>query len=323
MNQIYTVPEYPGKIQIGILDGYCNLKCPMCFLHSPDSDIDKKKHRGEMAYDDFCRILDEVKDHGPAISPYRWSEPLLFKHFATYAAAIKERNLATVLNTNGLQLDRDLRRQLIEMEFDSITISHDTLSRDIYKQIRGVDCLEKVQKITRDFLSERKEAGLPRIGVSMTVNRYNRHERDAFVDFWLEHVDVIRVSKTIEKDFSIRGVDMEDQRSPCSSLYDSMVIDFKGDVVLCCMDALGKTNMGNVFRDGVKGVWHNEKFTRARHLHETGQYGKLPLCKRCANWTNINFKETLDRDRNRLIRESPVMTFYNRLDRLESWNRQA
>lgn len=309
--------KLPPKMQIGILDGYCNLKCPMCFVHSSEKENAMDGLKGEMPFDRFVQILDEVKDNHCVISPYRWSEPLIFKQFAKYAKAVKERGMPLVINTNGMLLTKELAQILVDIQFDSVSFSIDAVTENVFKKMRGVSGLEKIKQNLFMMLDVRGDRSYPRIGASLALGPENHHEKEEFVSYWIQYVDVVRINKLLDSNFTAKDVVMPQERVPCSLLYDSMVVDFKGDVVMCCLDALGKTNMGNVFKDGVKKVWNGEPFKEARHLHETGQYEKLELCKKCSNWANINFTEEKKGDV--LIRESPIMTFFNRLDRLKSW----
>ena len=43
-------------------------------------------------------------------------------------------------------------------------------------------------------------------------------------------------------------------RTPCREIYDQMIIDFNGDVRMCCVDGYRVTNLDNVFENGVHGV---------------------------------------------------------------------
>jgi radical SAM protein with 4Fe4S-binding SPASM domain len=101
-------------------------------------------------------------------------------------------------------------------------------------------------------------------------------------------------------------------------LYQNMYIHHNGDVAVCCWDAYGKTNLGNVFKQGVKGVWHGKEFQRLRRLHETGQWKKIPFCTACQDWPRYIYTEEIQRG-NLLIRKTPLMIYYNRIDRLETW----
>ncbi|ETR66497.1 MAG: hypothetical protein OMM_12726 [Candidatus Magnetoglobus multicellularis str. Araruama] len=97
-----------------------------------------------------------------------------------------------------------------------------------------------------------------------------------------------------------------------------MAINHKGNVPICCLDSHNQTNMGNVFKDSVEGVWNGEKFQEIRSYHESGQFDKISLCKNCDVWLNYLIEESeID---GILIRQSPIMTYYNRIDRLYSWH---
>jgi len=315
------MPELPGKIQIGIYDGYCNLKCPMCLLHSPEVKANIGNLRGKMSLMDLCRILDEVKEGKPPITPHRWSEPLVNKKFSAYVKAIKQHGLPVYVNTNGLLLTKELAVFFVEIQLDSITFSIDALTPETLRLFRGTNDLDGIKSSVFMMLRARGAAEYPRIGVSFTLGEANRHEKDEFVNYWLEYVDVVRIIKLYEKDRSVRNIALPEKRGPCADIYNTMIIDYKGDVSICCLDALSQTNMGNVLRQGVKKVWHGEAFAQVRHYHETGQYDKLPLCKDCVPLSHFSYRETIAGDI--LTCQSPVMTFYNRLDRLDTWQERS
>ena len=110
-------------------------------------------------------------------------------------------------------------------------------------------------------------------------------------------------------------IDLE--RVPCELLYNSINIDYKGDVSLCCLDVFIEEKMGNVFDKGVKNVWLGEAFNKARSDHESGNFNSIKMCRKCDQWANYKFDEK--KKDNYFIRESAIMTFYNRMDRLNNW----
>ncbi len=310
--------SFPKRVQIGIQDGYCNLRCPMCFLHSSDRRVNMHGLKGIMSFENACKILDEVQEARPTVSPYRWSEPLMIKNFSLYITAIKNRGLSMVINTNGLLLTKKLARFMVDIRFDSITFSIDAVTDETLMKIRGIGNLDKIKRSVFLMLEERGGSDFPRIGASFALGKENEHEKEAFIRHWLKYVDVVRVNKIYDFKKNINGINSLKERIPCYLLYDSITVDYKGNVTICCLDALGQTNMGNVLEDGVKSVWHGEKFSEARHWHESGQYHKVPLCGNCPNWMNYKFDETVREDI--VIRQSPIMTFYNRTDKLGNWN---
>jgi radical SAM protein with 4Fe4S-binding SPASM domain len=146
---------------------------------------------------------------------------------------------------------------------------------------RGFRTEESVHRMIR----VRGSSALPRVGVSFTVEKANRADREAFVQKWIGVVDVIRIGECYEVDGSVQVHDQNLQRVPCGHLYHTMPIHYNGNVSICCLDGFQSQIMGNVFEDGgVKAVWHGEKFQEMRHYHETGQYDKVPFCKNCNVW---------------------------------------
>ena len=317
---VCALEDIPSKVQIGIQDGYCNLKCNMCFLHSPNNKEKVKAIRGEMTLIQLETLLEEIKQAGkkPTISPYRWAEPLMTKNLRESLTAIKEREFPIVINTNGVLLGDDVARFLVDIKTESVTVSIDACSNETYRKIRGVDAIEQVEKAVFNLLEARGTSELPRIGVSLTLSHDNEHEKDQFIDYWLQYVDVVRVNK--EQSFDTKGVrelGMPGERVPCYQLYDNLTISCSGDAVICCLDALNEFKMGNVFSAGIKNVWLGERFQEIRYYHETGQYDKVPFCKNCNMWMNPTFSES--EENGILVRSSPIMTFYNRLDRIGNW----
>jgi radical SAM protein with 4Fe4S-binding SPASM domain len=155
------------------------------------------------------------------------------------------------------------------------------------------------------------------VGVSFVVQDANRHEEKDFVRYWAHRADFVRTSEMFV-DGAFPGMRVEQKkRGACPALYDSIAVHTDGKVSYCCLDGFGETNVGNVFEQGLEAVWHGEKLNQVREWHETGQWDKVPFCKSCTRWASYEFVETIEDGL--LIRRSPEYTYYNRIDRLESW----
>jgi len=314
-DNIYQVSDFPKRILLGLNDGYCNLKCPACYVHGNRNT--EKVLKGKMSFENASYIFNEVKNTGIFISPVLWSEPLLIENFYNYLLLMKKAGLNIFINSNGLILSKEMTKFFVSIPIHSIFISIDATTPYTLKKVRGIDNLEKIKNSVFMLLHERKDLLSPRIGVSFVESNLNSHERSDFISFWLEHVDVVRVNYVYENN-RIKNIEFPEKRVPCGSLYDTIAINHKGDVPICCLDSFNKTNMGNVFEEGVQNVWNGKKFQEIRRLHETGQYEKIPLCARCDVWTNYLIKETVSNGV--LICESPIMVYYNRMDRMDTWH---
>lgn len=312
------VPDVPKRLLLGLNDGYCNLKCPGCYVHGSDDTQAVRQLRGHMPFDEASKVFEEVKDRKIFLSPVLWSEPLLIKDLQKYIRVMKERGFYIFINTNGLLLTEELAKFFVSTQIHTIFVSIDAMTGKTLKKVRGIDDLKRIQESVFRMLRAREHRPSPRIGVSFVESKANSHERDDFVSYWLEYVDVVRVNDVFEQDNKVEKSGLRQKRIPCGSLYDTMAINHKGDVPICCLDSFNTTNMGNVFCKGVKNVWHGEKFQEIRQYHETGQYEQIPLCRRCDVWSNYLVEET-DSD-GIMIRKSPIMTYYNRIDRLFTWH---
>ncbi len=314
------VPDFPPRLLVDVQGGYCNLKCPKCWVHGPDDNESLRALRGRMSLEDARKILDEVMAAKPAFQPNMWTEPLLAKNFKEHMRAVKERGIPASFNTNGLLLDDEMAAFLVEIKLDSIFISIDATKKETLMKTRGTDKLDEIEKAVFTMLKARGEGTIPRVGVSFTEEAANFAEREEFIAKWLPHVDVIRIGERYEDEGRVKRVPLPEHRTPCGALYDTMAVQFNGNVSLCCLDGFHQTNVGNVIKDGVHAVWHGEELTKVRHYHETGQWDKVPFCKNCNVWAKYDYEETI-RD-GVLIRSSPLMTYYNRVDKLDTWKEE-
>lgn len=69
---------------------------------------------------------------------------------------------------------------------------------------------------------------------------------------------------------------------PCLRPAYQLVINWNGDVVLCCNDFYGKFKFGNVNTQPLLEIWHSKNFTEVRDaLRKPGNRAESPLCQFC------------------------------------------
>ncbi len=319
----WVVPDLPERYLFD-LRTECNLACPMCLLHGAPDSPEKEAAIGQMGIERSRKLLDEIMVAKPLIQPTMWGEPLLAKDLKEQLRAMKERGIAVAMNTNGLTLREETCRFFVDVKLDSIFFSLDSTTPATLKKVRGIDKLEKIKRNVMMMLRVRKEMNsiYPRIGTTFAIQEANRHEMDEFVKQWVGIVDCVRTQLVFDGT-SLPDAKPPEKRVPCAMIYHTMPIHYNGDVSICCYDSHRRAIMGNVFNDGgVRAVWHGEKFSELRHLHETGRYDKVPFCKDCNAWAGHVYTEEMDEVAGVkvVIRRSSQFTYYNRIDRLESWH---
>ena len=307
--------ELPERLLLDLATK-CNLRCPMCTVWGSDDEAAIDSVAGVMDLDASRRLLDEIMAAKPLIQPNMWGEPLMAPNLRQQIMDMKSRGMAVAMNTNGLTLTEALAQFFVDQKVDSVMFSIDSVTRQTLRKIRGIDKLEKIETAVFRLLKMRGESDFPRVGVSFTIQDDNRHEADPFVARWAGVVDVVRMG-IVFMNGTYPDMQTPENRLPCPAIYSTMPVHNDGTVTVCCLDGFKATNMGNVFKDGVRAVWQGEEFAKTRYYHETGQWDKVPFCKPCNGWAQHAFVEEI-RD-GLLIRRSPQLSYYNKISRLRTW----
>jgi radical SAM protein with 4Fe4S-binding SPASM domain len=274
-------------------------------------------------------IFNEAAPYKPSVTLNVANEPLIAKAFHYAVRTVKRYGLSGTFNTNGLRLDEEVSRLLVETLFDSVAISIDALSPETLLKARGISTLDKLVGNVGTLLRIRGDSSVPRIGVTFVETDYNYHEIPGFLAYWKNRVDFIRVTgyiKDLTPDVSqIPGVSREDlpRRVPCKQVFRDIVIRANGDVTPCVVTAeRPNITVGNIFKEGgLKAVWNNENMNRLREQQNTGRWDEVFFCKDCDYWVeSFDMKEEV-KDGFLIRTPSPYTTFYNVIDKLNNWNK--
>ncbi len=308
------VSEYPKMVPFCVEEGSCNLACPKCPVHGDHPLHDKIQ--GKMPFDQAVKLFDELEGKDLTVTPSGVTEPLIQKNFFEYVSELNKRNIKITMNSNGFLINEKMANKLVnDYEIASIFISIDAMSSETLLKTRATKKIEKVNQAVFNLLEARGDKSSPRIGVSFTKEPANLHEEKAFIDYWIQHVDAVRVNELYILD---GGEGIQENRPPCPVLYDTLFIGPNGNARLCCLDVFDDTSVGNVLKTSVKDVWHGEKLNQIRKFHEAGEFHKVDFCKNCKDWPRYDFAKEYE-ENNILIRKSKLLTYYNRMDRLDSW----
>ena len=314
------LPKTPPRVLIDLRTD-CNLKCPMCIVHGATDDPRLKSLlRNEIGEEALDAILAQIAtfDPKPLVQPQLWSEPTLSHYFLQFLRRCKEYGIPTALNTHGLLLTPKLCREIVDLGTTAVTISVDALDPETLLKVRGITNLEKIERGVNNMLAARGDSRTPRIGVSLTKQAANEAQEEEFVARWIETVDFVRIGALFTPGgfANIEGAPV--QRNACPALNHTMSIHTNGHVSICCLDGFRETDAGNVLETSVAEAWTGPKFTAVREAHERGDWDSIPLCKTCDRWASYEYQEEVIG--NVLVRRSPEYTYYNRVDRLESWS---
>src|SRR5216117_483872 len=155
----------------------CNFRCFYCLPHGepPMAAKDQMLSYEEIEYvcDIFVELgIEKIRLTGGEPMMRRDIEQIIFK-----LAQLKEKGLRDLaLTTNGYFLP-DRAQSLKNAGLDRITISLDSLKRDVFKRMTGVDVLDRVL----EGIAAAKKAGLQPIKINAVIVR--RHNEDQTADF--------------------------------------------------------------------------------------------------------------------------------------------
>ena len=144
----------------------CNFRCRYC---RPVLEESENTEEDLMSFEEFERLIGWCYKRGSRKVRLTGGEPLLRRGVPDLVARIKgaypDINLS--LSTNGLKLP-PLARDLKQAGLDRINISLDTLNRETFHQLTGVDGLGAVLEAIDASL----EAGLPEGAIHASGKRY-------------------------------------------------------------------------------------------------------------------------------------------------------
>jgi cyclic pyranopterin phosphate synthase len=162
----------------------CNFRCFYCLPHGEPPIAPKEQMLSYEEIDYVCEIFVSL-----GIEKIRLTggEPMLRRDIETIIrklSRLKSSGLQDLaLTTNGYYLP-DRAQSLKDAGLDRVTISLDSLKRDIFKRMTGVDVLDKVL----NGITAAKEAGLDPIKINAVIVRgHNEDEVADFAAFAREH----------------------------------------------------------------------------------------------------------------------------------------
>jgi GTP 3',8-cyclase len=161
----------------------CNFRCFYCLPHGEPPIAPKEQM---LSYEEMEYVCEIFVSLGIEKIRLTGGEPMLRKDIETIVSKLTKlkpalRDLA--LTTNGYFLP-ERAQSLKDAGLDRVTISLDSLKRDIFKRMTGVDVLDKVLA----GIAAAKKAGLEPIKINAVIVRgHNEDEVADFAAFAREH----------------------------------------------------------------------------------------------------------------------------------------
>jgi len=284
----------PVSVKMRLTDE-CNLKCYYCSYKD-------NLNSGDIKFKDALTVLGKLNIMGVKSIVFTGGEPTCYYSFRNIVRATKEMYGFDIgLITNGVLYPNAL-------EFLTwIRFSLDTVDKNIYKEIKGMDNLGRVMKNIKKVAADRPK-GLT-VGAQAVINEYNfDYKFDRIIDaikfaasvgldyfqirplenhrYSQVHLDIIDglIKSLKQQDLGIKVIFTEykwqEIKNGYSKRYEGCPsanfigsVDVKGDYYMCCAMINDETACyGNLITEGADEILSGRKY-----IQESFNYGKCTL----------------------------------------------
>lgn len=271
--------EFPLHIDLDTIDS-CNLQC----IHCQEVNTRKRTHK-KISLRLLDGIFKEASAYGIcAINIGSIAEPLLEKDILFYILKLTQdiNVMETFIHTNGLLLDEDTSRMLIDTDLTYLCISVDASSEQMYKKIRGGD-FGKLRNNIAKFVHLRrlKKEVFPLLRLSFLVQEDNYSEKESFLRVWSKFADIIDYQSII--DYQNYNPKQSRPIFPCFSPFARLMIGLHGEIGACCSGLAFKDDLilGHYPQTSIYEAWNGEKIKRIRRAMLKLNLDKFPTCLDC------------------------------------------
>jgi radical SAM protein with 4Fe4S-binding SPASM domain len=262
----------------------CNLRCVMC----PNKDL-KKEEKGFMEFGLFQKIIDEARAFVFDVNLIHRGEGLLHPDFPRMVRYAHESGITTKFHTNATLLTEEKSVELIKAGLDQISFSFDGYDKKTYESIRvNADFKKTIANIVRllrvkqNLKSRKPYAILELIDFPHLYEQADSRQKQEF----LRNFQGLPLNKVEVKEMHNWAGEIGAGRktrtySPCTFLWQALIIFWDGSVLPCTQDFHGYYTLGNVREMSLAKIWNNEKMVRLRTKIIRQDIADLETCSRC------------------------------------------
>ncbi len=227
----------------------CNSMCHFCGA-SVLNDKRPDTYMPEHLHDKILGSLSDLSYDG-TVRYYLNNEPLLDHRMPTFIRKCKAAvPRATVeLGTNGISLNAEVGRPLLEAGLDVLYINSYSTTQDVRPGVR-----EFIETVVPDYSHCRVALALRRIDAQM-MNRGGT---------------------------SPNGIALTNPMLvPCILPFEEFPITTDGRVSICCQDLYFENVMGDLTRQSMEEIWYSRPFVELRKRLLRGDRRAMSLCRVC------------------------------------------
>jgi len=261
----------------------CNLQCVECVTGKNLL----LRSKGEMKLQLFKKIIDELNHDLIYLSLYFQGEPLMCKDLFNMVRYAKKKKILVETSTNGNLIDNEIANGIVSSGVDSIIISVDGATEEIYQLYRDGGSLQKVTDGINYINHWKKElkSSTPFITIQFLVTAQNEHqlkeikslskkwkaEQLVFKSLQIikpENASTLLPSNAKHSRYKINAdkkITLKKQKgNHCFRMWKGSVITWDGNVIPCCYDKNAEHFFGNINKTYFRNIWKSAEYNGFR-----------------------------------------------------------
>ena len=271
----------------------CNLHCPYCPTGRGEQS---ERGRGNISYDLFMHILDDLAPYAYSLELFNWGEPFFNRELPKLIAYATKKGVPTIISSNlSFPLTEEYVRSVVSAGLTYLAAAVDGADQRSYEIYRRGGNFKLVVENLRTFVRVKRELGsvTPNLTWQYLVFAHNEEQIE----------DARRLASEIGIDhFAVRGGLYDDPTwapkgdypfdylsvhpNRCTWLWKKAVFHWDGGFASCCM-GFNKHDDFDTFRPGqFRQMWNNAQFIAARRIW-TEPRSALPEGHFCVNCDKV------------------------------------
>jgi radical SAM protein with 4Fe4S-binding SPASM domain len=275
----------------------CNFNCLECPTGNKSSNVEK----GEMLFEDYKKIIDQVKKYITYQMIYFQGEPFLNKEIYRMIKYSDDNKIFTSTSTNGHFLTQLNCKQIVKSGLKKIIISLDGASQASYEKYRIGGNLNTVINGIKNLVEAKEEldSAYPQIVVQFLVFNHNEHEipniKHLCKNLGIDKLEFKTAQISSKQNFNLvpknkkysrysltdsKYVIKKKLNNRCFRIWSILVITWNGTVIPCCFDKNNNHKIGNIIDTNTLKPWSSETYNRFR-LNVLKHRSNYEICCNC------------------------------------------
>jgi len=275
----------------------CQLRCTKC--RTLDNNIFDYAFEsrpgsipiGRIELSAFQKVVDELHENLLIAVLYMQGEPFLSQDIYQMVQYCTDKNLATIIGTNGMLCGKENADKIVNSGLDILKVAVSGFKQETYERYHIKGDIELIKNNLNDLSEVKRRNGSDlKIVVEYIIFDYNC---DEFYEF-KKYCDSIGILCSPRQDnwTSADEIQSDDEREGvwyskrlCDWLWGVLALNHDGTIIPCCVYSKSSEPLifGNMLQgiDHCKDIWNNQEFTDFRKQHLIGGRKGDPVCATC------------------------------------------